>query len=236
MDWPKSKPASRRRGQGRFELTGAGSGTRRAGKGNLPRRRSPRRRAHAFEHEVGVTVEGRDAIFEGAGLAFVGIADDDFRPCRGVAGAGPFDGGGEAGAATAQVGSSISASQPSRPRWTAAEGLRRYHSRPSKAPSRRRMLSSTGSIRRATCSTGRCWRISSAISLIRRWLSWPMARPLTSIAGPWSQSPVPDVVVTLTRPSSETLPGSIHSLRQRGVEQLGVAEHAVGDVVGEQRR
>ena len=60
--------------------------------------------AHAFEDEVGVAVE-EDAILEGAGLAFVGVADDDFQFTGGVAGAGPFDGGGKARtAAPAQVG------------------------------------------------------------------------------------------------------------------------------------
>ena len=37
-------------------------------------------------------------------------------------------------------------------------------------------------------------------------------RPLASSAGPWSHMPVQDVVATLTRPSSDTLPGCSHSL------------------------
>jgi len=37
------------------------------------------------------------------------------------------------------------------------------------------------------------------------------ARPFASSAGPWSHMPVQEVRPTLTRPSSETLPGSTHS-------------------------
>ena len=42
-----------------------------------------------------------------------------------------------------------------------------------------------------------------------------IARPLTRSAGPWSHMPVQEVVSTLTRPSSESLPRSIHSLLHR---------------------
>ena len=109
----------------------------------------------------------------------------------------------------------ISASQPSRPRAMAAVRAAPGGMSRSSRASRRRMLSSMRKYSAGHRSRGRCWRISSAISLMRRWLSWPMARPLTSIAGPWSHRPVQDVVVTLTSPSSDSLPGSIHSLRHR---------------------
>ena len=42
-----------------------------------------------------------------------------------------------------------------------------------------------------------------------------IATPFTRIDGPWSPMPMQEVLSTLTSPSSESLPGSIHSLSQR---------------------
>ena len=55
---------------------------------------------HALEHQVGELGED-DAVFEGAGLAFVGVADDVLAVAGALGGQFPFQAGGEAGAAAA---------------------------------------------------------------------------------------------------------------------------------------
>ena len=59
-------------------------------------------------------------------------------------------------------------------------------------------------------SSGTCSRISAAIWSIRSGVRRGIALPFTRSAGGWSLMPVHDVVSTDTRPSSETLPFSIH--------------------------
>ncbi len=73
-------------------------------------------------------------------------------------------------------------------------------------------------------------QIASTLASVRR----GMASPFTRIAGPWSQSPVHEVVSTLTSPSSETLPRSAQSERHMRSRRRSRAEHAVGDVVAEE--
>ena len=58
--------------------------------------------------------------------------------------------------------------------------------------------------------------------------------PFTKADGPWSPMPMQEVASTLTSPSSETLPGSIHSLSQRRRINAGAPVHLLDDIVREQ--
>ena len=209
--WPC--PAARRRAgaAARPAAARAGSGIRRAGRPG-PGARRPRSAAmrHALEHRVGVAGE-QHAVLEGAGLAFVGVADHDVLAARRLRGtAAHLSAGGKAGAAApAQVASASSRpASPSAPRASAAA---------SAAPGARRRRPAArrrgGCCRRTSNHCGRPLRHrhaargsgrpsaprAPASSRVTTWW-W-----LTSSAGPWSHRPVQEVRSTLTRPSSREL-------------------------------
>jgi hypothetical protein len=175
------------------------------------------------------------AVLEGAGLALVGVADDVVRVAPGVAARAPLDVAAEArAAAAAQLRSARSRPAGRRGRGRA----RRQRCARCQAVVEQRVAAADVVLDveplGGQSPTGTRRRIRCAISSMRSRRERVIVRPLTSSAGPWSHMPVHDVVSTLTRPSSETLPGSSHSLSHRRLHQRLVAEHAVGDVVGEQ--
>ena len=196
-------------------------------------------------------------VLEGAGLALVGIADHVTRGAWGIAAGLPLQAGGEAGAAAAaQIGRLISSSvardpeaavpmDSRRERASAAGSVRAPRSMAARSASpgcsawpkrmsARRMLSSMVNSSEGQSSSGRCSRIRPAISI-------------QALAGDARDGPTVDQqagpLVTQAGAGGEvdgdqTLLGQVSPLHPEPgaqvFQQILVAAHAVGDVVGEQ--
>ena len=180
------------------------------------------------------------AVLEGAGLALVGVADHVAHAARRAAAGLPLGRDREAGAAASAQPGAIDLPDQGRGAVVRRRGrARRGWRRP--APGRGRAAirrggccHRSGTAPRASRRAGVA-RVSAApISPTRAASRRAIARPFTSMPGPWSHSPVQDVVATLSSPSSLIRPGSTHSSRHNWASSASLPCMLIRDVVREQ--
>ena len=189
---------------------------------------------HAFENAAGIRLE-QDAVLEGAGLAFVGVADDVALFAAGLATGLPFDRGREAGAAAAaQVGGAhLGKHAVAATHDGGADGVPGFVRRTEQHVGTPDVVVDLEKLGRPLVDRYLLAdQGADFIDALRRHAGNrdfvdQDGRPLVAHAGTRGQVDADQAV-------GRDLPGGKAEIVQHALEQNLVAKHAVGDVVGEQ--